>query len=1367
MTQLADTAEKAAQSTAQKSSGDTPRYSKPQKPQWRRLLGYLLWLLLLLAVLLLLLGYYFLNTNSGLKQAISLANRYSGYEVKADSIKGRLLHKSELNHLSIKGKLLNFQSEQVVLNWQPKALFDKSLTVKAIHIKNSVVELIPEAEKKKQDNNQPIELNEIKLPFDFRLADFLLENLTLRNPVTQKADFVIDHLQIGIDYIGQIGKINTAVFRGQGLDLNLEGQIETRGDFPLKLVNATQYRSKAYGDEVVEMTVKGSLKKQLAITMSGKGLSDFILTADIHTPLTAPQFKADFVLQKVDTTAFGFVDTAATATLSASGQLGQTIALKTQGEVAYQSPQTDRVKLNFVGEFDGQTVNIPTFNLGLLTAKQQLTGQGSYRLDNHNLDLKLHSDRLDYPQQNPEVTAKNLVLTVSGSLDDYHAKFHSDVKSNFAGDVPLQLQADGSMTALNKLTAQATVNGKPLNLSGHAQWSPTLAYQAQITAADILPIQQFPGIKGLDMVINGDANHYLAKGGLSLYSPSIAPAEIALDINGNPKTLQQADLHVKTLGGLIHIQADGDLSPLDIQARIGTKNIQPQQFYQQVNGNINSDLTVRAKQVNGLFDVVATIEQLSGQFQRQPLQGKGVITYQQADNQVDITELAVDLAGNQLQANGRLALNPDGQSDLTARLDGKQLKRLLPDLNGRLLADIRLQGNLSAPEVNGKIDGRGLSYQQHQIKQLQSDIVLSLQNNKVAINTKADGIHSGSTVIDTADIAIDGRISEHQIKVAVKTPKEGNIPQLNLAGSGGLDTQSLTWTGSLQQLSINQALLGKWQLTKPTALVLSADNIMIKHLCLQQKPASLCAHGKMQQQQGQFNVGVKNLKTQAFAQLLPDSVKLDTTLNADADIVLLDGQPQIKGKLAATGGRLQLMTGSGVLDDKIEQLETRFSLVNQKLKAVADSRFSKLGQLNLAAEIPNVGQSQIQAKVKINTPKLDFIQDLVPQLSDVKGQLNGDMTVSGTPGKQLNVTGKVTLDKTNFNVPQFGTQIRDLQLDIFAQNGNQIGFKGGAKAGGGDFNINGTINPATQQGEINLKGKNFQVADSRSLKVAIDPDLQIILAKSIKIRGEVVVPKALIIPESSGSKIAASDDVVLPGSKDKKVSANSPLDIAVDVKLGDDVRVASADIETRLLGGIKVIAKPGDALTANGVISIKTGALRVYGQQLNIERGRVIFSNGPIANPALDVRAIREIDGEDTVVGVNVLGYVSKPEISLFSTPSMPDSSVLSYLLFGKPPDSDTFSTTALLQTGGLVGANTIARDVRSATGLDVLDISFHGLEAGKNLTKKIYVGVHSNFFDAINQFLLKYKISGRTRVEAAIGTDGISTDVIREFETD
>ncbi|MGY0400178.1 MAG: translocation/assembly module TamB domain-containing protein, partial [Ostreibacterium sp.] len=877
------------------------------------------------------------------------------------------------------------------------------------------------------------------------------------------------------------------------------------------------------------------------------------------------------------------------------------------------------------------------------------------------------------------------------------------------------------------------------------------------------------GIKNLDITGKSNGQHYQAQGGVYLYADNIPPIDIKLIVNGDSTRLDKAELLVKSLGGLSTVTASGLLSPLDLTANVTAKKIQPQLFYPNVEGNINSNMSFSAKQQGKNIMAVAVINSLTGQLQKKPLSGIGTVIFDQAKEVLNISGLAINLAGNKVNANGQLSFDTSqGKSNLVTKIDAKYLKRLLPGLSGALVADIIAKGNLTQPTLAAKISGNNLSYQGYGLKQLKASADVSLSNDKINFKAKAIGLNVGDVAISSADVGVSGKISNHQLTLSVKTPPEMMIPNVRLMGRGGFNSKKKRWKGQLSQLNLSNALAGVWTMPKPTALILSGEQVSIDKFCLQQKMTRLCADGSLTNQTGQFDVLIKGLKTKDYAALFPKNIKLDTRIDGQAVIKLIRGKPAIKGKLVASNGELSVLAEKGAFTSKIKQLETIFSFNNNRLENITAARLSKLGSANIEVVMPNVTRPNINVKAGINSDNLAFLEELIPQLSDVKGKLSGNMTLSGNPAKQLNVAGKIILHKTDLDVPQFGTRIRGLTLDIFAKNGNQIGFKGGANAGQGQLTISGNLNPATQRGEVVIKGQDFQVADSKTLKVTINPDLRLLLADNIQVRGEITIPKALIVPSSlSETQITASEDVVLPGKVVKKQSASSPIDVAVAVKLGDDVRVASADIETRLLGGIKLIARPGEAMTANGSISVETGALRVYGQQLEIERGRVIFGNGPMTNPALDMRASREIEGEDVTVGVNVLGDTQKPEISLFSTPSMPDSSILSYLIFGKPPSSGSLGSAVLLQTGGLVGVNSIAKDIRSSVGLDVLDFTISGVEAGKNLTKKIYMGVRTNFFESINEFLLKYKISGSTYLDATMGTNGVSSDLIKEIETD
>ena len=70
-----------------------------------------------------------------------------------------------------------------------------------------------------------------------------------------------------------------------------------------------------------------------------------------------------------------------------------------------------------------------------------------------------------------------------------------------------------------------------------------------------------------------------------------------------------------------------------------------------------------------------------------------------------------------------------------------------------------------------------------------------------------------------------------------------------------------------------------------------------------------------------------------------------------------------------------------------------------------------------------------------------------------------------------------------------------------------------------------------------------------------------------------------------------------------------------------------------------------------------------------------------------------------------------------------------------------------------------------------MFDLGVSGLKAGKNLTSDIYIGMKSNFFTGVTEFIARYQINKRFSVEASAGagskSGGNAIDFLYEFEKD
>ena len=128
----------------------------------------------------------------------------------------------------------------------------------------------------------------------------------------------------------------------------------------------------------------------------------------------------------------------------------------------------------------------------------------------------------------------------------------------------------------------------------------------------------------------------------------------------------------------------------------------------------------------------------------------------------------------------------------------------------------------------------------------------------------------------------------------------------------------------------------------------------------------------------------------------------------------------------------------------------------------------------------------------------------------------------------------------------------------------------------------------------------------------------------------------------------------------------------------------------------------------------------MYGQKLTMERGRVLFSGGPIDDPALDLDVVRDVTEYSVRAGVRVSGSAQAPILELNSEPPQTDANTLSYIILGKPVDALGASYTL-----------------------------------GRNITPDLYVSFGIDLFSRRETYTLRYTLSNRL---ALIGTQSESS---------
>ena len=360
-------------------------------------------------------------------------------------------------------------------------------------------------------------------------------------------------------------------------------------------------------------------------------------------------------------------------------------------------------------------------------------------------------------------------------------------------------------------------------------------------------------------------------------------------------------------------------------------------------------------------------------------------------------------------------------------------------------------------------------------------------------------------------------------------------------------------------------------------------------------------------------------------------------------------------------------------------------------------------------------------------------------------------------------------------MPQYGLELSELGTTLEG-DGDALSLSGQARSGGllqwradlrrveGRWRANGRV-----------WGERVRVLDTPEARVVASPALVIALdGDDLKVTGEVTVPNALLAPRSLATAVQASSDEVIVDSSGEGAKADTlRLDARVRLKLGDEVKFDGFGLTAKVRGEITVTERPGALAIASGELALADGKYKAYGQDLTIERGRLLFSGGPVGNPGLDVRAKRTVErpdeDDDVVVGIDVRGTLRDPETTIFATPAMSSSDALAYLVVGRPLADSTDAEQSQLSDAAssmkLSGGEFLAQQIGRRIGLDEVRISDSDdpaeaqLWLGTYLSPKLFVSYGTGLFEQFHTARVRYQVSSKWSVEAESGRES-SADV-------
>jgi len=381
----------------------------------------------------------------------------------------------------------------------------------------------------------------------------------------------------------------------------------------------------------------------------------------------------------------------------------------------------------------------------------------------------------------------------------------------------------------------------------------------------------------------------------------------------------------------------------------------------------------------------------------------------------------------------------------------------------------------------------------------------------------------------------------------------------------------------------------------------------------------------------------------------------------------------------------------------------------------------------------------------------------VPQVETLAGLLQGSGHISGTL-LDPHVIGTVNLTDGEVSGGQLPVPFKNLRIGAMIE-GQTVQLNGVWTSG---VNGQGTLGGHVGWGnalavDVDVKGSRLPVTVEPYAELEAAPNLHIRLADNrLAITGKVAIPKGTItVRELPPSTVKLSGDTVIIGEQAPAQSAQTAMQMNIDVVVGEDQLAFSGfGLSANLVGHVHI----GDNLDTRGELSLNDGKYRAYGQRLTIRRARLLFT-GPIAQPYLDIEAIRQTD--DVIAGIRLTGNAQQPRSEVFSEPTMSQEQALSYLVLGRPLSTSSEDNNMLAQAAlglGLAGSASTTGKLASDLGIKDFQLDTQGsgtttaVVASGNLTDKLILRYGVGVFEPASTVALRYLLSKQVYVEAASG---------------
>ncbi|HEZ4979550.1 TPA: translocation/assembly module TamB [Neisseria meningitidis] len=804
------------------------------------------------------------------------------------------------------------------------------------------------------------------------------------------------------------------------------------------------------------------------------------------------------------------------------------------------------------------------------------------------------------------------------------------------------------------------------------------------------------------------------------------------------------------------------LLKLDIRSRaFDPSRIDPQLPAGNINGSINLAGELAKEKFTGKMRF------LPGTFNGVPIAGSADIVYESRH----LPRAAVDLrlGRNIIKTDGGFGKKGDR---LNLNITAPDLSRFGFGLAGSLNVRGHLSGDLDGGIRTFETDLSGAARNLHigkaaDIRSLDFTLKGSPDTSRpIRADIKGSrlSLSGGAAVVDTADLMLDGTGVQHRIRTHAAMTLDGKPFKFDLDASGGINRELTRWKGSIGILDIGGAFNLKLQ--NRMTLEAGAERVAASAANWQAMGGSLnLQHFSWDKKTGiSAKGGAHGLHIAELHNFFKPPFEHNLVLNGDWDVAY--------GRNARGYLNISRQSGDAVLPGgqalglNAFSLKTRFQ--NDRIGILLDGG-ARFGRINADLDIGNafggnMANAPLGGRITASLPDLGTLKPFLPAAAqNITGSLNAAVTLGGSIADP-HLGGSINGDKLYY---------RNQTQGIILDNGSLRSHIAGRKwvidslkfRHEGTAELSGTVGMENSGPDVDIGAvfDKYRILSrpNRRLTVSGNTRLRYSPQKGISVTGMIKTDQGLFGSQKS-SMPSVGDDVVVLGEVKKEAAAPLPVNMNLTLDLNDGIRFAGYGADVTIGGKLTLTAQSGGSVRGVGTVRVIKGRYKAYGQDLDITKGTVSFV-GPLNDPNLNIRAERRLS--PVGAGVEILGSLNSPRITLTANEPMSEKDKLSWLILNRAGSGSSGDNAALSAAAGAL----LAGQINDRIGL-VDDLGFTSkrsrnaqtgelnpaeqvLTVGKQLTGKLYIGYEYSISSAEQSVKLIYRLTRAIQAVARIGS--------------